>query len=56
MTKFQITVDNWLLATTKDGQNQKQANKGSLAKVLKLQIDAKVMLTVNLDTQNHLIN
>ena len=30
-------------------QNQKQTNRGGLAKLLKLKISVKVMLTVNID-------
>ena len=37
-------------------QNQKQTNTGGLVKLLKLKIGAKVMLTVNIDIQDHLIN
>ena len=37
-------------------QNQKQTNTGGLAKLLKLNIGAKVMLTVNVDIQGCLIN
>ena len=44
------------LAKIQAVQNQKQTNKGGLEKSLKLIIDAKVMLTVNLDKQDCLIN
>ena len=44
------------LAKIQAVQNQKQTNKGGLGKSLKLIIDAKVMLTVNLDKQDCLIN
>ena len=37
-------------------QNQKQTNTGGLAKSLELKIGAKVMLAVNVDTQDRLIN
>ena len=37
-------------------QNQKQTNTASLAKLVKLKIGAKVMLTVNIDMQDCLIN
>ena len=37
-------------------QNQNQINTGGLAKLLKLKIGAKVMLTVNVDIQYRLIN
>ena len=37
-------------------QNQKQTNTGGLAKLPKLKIGAKVMLTVNIDKQDRLIN
>ena len=44
------------LALIQAAQNQKQANTGNLAKLLKLTISAKVMLTVNIDTKERLIN
>ena len=44
------------LATIQAAQNQKQTNTGGLAKLFKLKIGAKVMLTVNLDIQDRLIN
>ena len=44
------------LATIQVAHDQKQTNTGGLAKLLKLKIGAKVMLTVNLDIQDHLIN
>ena len=44
------------LAKIQAVQNQKQANQGGLGKSFKLIIDAKVMLTVNLDKQDCLIN
>ena len=37
-------------------QNQKLINTGGLAKTLELKIGSKVMLTVNIDTEDHLIN
>ena len=37
-------------------QNQNQINTGGLAKLLKLKIGAKVMLTVNVDIQDRLTN
>ena len=37
-------------------QNQKQTNIGVLAKPLQLKIGDKVILTINIDIQNHLIN
>ena len=44
------------LATIPAVQNQKQTNIGGLAKLLKIKIDANVMLTVNLDIQDRLMN
>ena len=44
------------LALTQAAQNQKQTNTGGLAKLLKLKIGAKVKLTVNIGTQDNLIN
>ena len=44
------------LALIEAAQNQKPTNTGGLAKVLKLKIGAKVMLTVNIDIQDRLIN
>ena len=44
------------VATIQAAQDQKQTNAGGLAKLLKLKIGAKVMLTVNLDIQYRLIN
>ena len=44
------------LAAIQAVQNQKEANTGSLAKLLKLKTRTKVMLTVNLDIQDRLIN
>ena len=44
------------LAKIQAVQNQKQANQRGLGKSFKLIIDAKVMLTVNLDKQDCLIN
>ena len=44
------------LALIQAAQNQNQTNKGGLAKLPKLQIGAKVMLTVNIDIQDPLIN
>ena len=37
-------------------QNQKQTNTEGLAKLPKLKSGTKVMLTVNVDIQDHLIN
>ena len=37
-------------------QNRKPADTGGLVKCLKLKLEAKVMLTVNLDAQKKLIN
>ena len=37
-------------------QNQKLINTGGLAKTLELKIGSKVMLTVNIDIEDHLIN
>ena len=37
-------------------KNQKQANTGGLAKLLKLKIGPKVVLTVNIDIKGRLIN
>ena len=37
-------------------QNQKQTNTAGLAKLVKLKIGAKMMLTVNIDMQDCLIN
>ena len=36
-------------------KNQKQANKGGLAKLPQLRIGAEVMLTIKIDTQDRLI-
>ena len=44
------------LAMIETAQNQKQTNTGGLAKLLKLKIGAKVMLTVNVDIQDRLTN
>ena len=44
------------LALIEAAQNQKPTNTVGLAKVLKLKIGAKVMLTVNIDIQDCLIN
>ena len=44
------------LALIEAAQNQKPTNIGGLAKVFKLKIGAKVMLTVNIDIQVGLIN
>ena len=44
------------LALIQAAQNQKQTNTGSLAKLLKLKIGPKLMLTVNIDIQDRLIN
>ena len=44
------------LSTVQAAQNQKQTNAGVSAKLLKLKIGAKVVLTVNIDIQNRLIN
>ena len=41
------------LALIQAAQNQKQTNTGGLAKLLKLKIGAKVIITVNIDTQDH---
>ena len=51
-------LDNfkYLVAAIQAAQNQKQTNTGGLAKFLKLEIGAKMMLTVNLDIQDCLIN
>ena len=46
----------YLLATILTAQNQNQTNTGGLAKLLKLKIGAKVMLTVNVDIQDRLTN
>ena len=46
----------YLVAAIQAAQNQKQTNTGGLAKFLKLEIGAKMMLTVNLDIQDCLIN
>ena len=50
-------LDNWKypLALIQAAQNQRQTNTGGLAKLLKLKIGAKVMLTVNIDIQDCLI-
>ena len=37
-------------------QNRKPSETGGLVKCLKLKLEAKVMLTVNLDVQDRLIN
>ena len=44
------------LAMIEAAQNQKQTNTGGLAKLLKLEIGANVMLTIYLDIQHRLIN
>ena len=44
------------MALIQAAQNQKQRNTGSLAKLLKLKIGAKVMLTVNIYIQDRLTN
>ena len=44
------------LALIETARNQKPTNTGGLAKLLKLKIGAKVMLTVNMDMQDRLIN
>ena len=44
------------MALIQAAQNQKQTNTGDLAKLFKLKIGAKVMLTVNIDIQDCLIN
>ena len=44
------------LAKILAAQNLKQTNTGGLAKLLKLKIGAKVMLTVNVDIQDRLTN
>ena len=44
------------LALIETARNQKPTNTGGLAKLLKLKIGAKVMLTVNIDIQDRLIN
>ena len=44
------------LAMILPAQNQKQTNTGGLARLLKLKIGPKVMLTVNVDIQDRLIN
>ena len=46
----------YLLALIQAAKNQKQTNTGGLSKLLKLEIDAKIMLTVNIDIQGRLIN
>ena len=55
---YTIEPDNcsYPLVLIQAAQNQKQINKGSLANVLKLNIGAKIMLTVNIDIQDRLIN
>ena len=42
----------YFLANIQASQNKKQTNAGGLAKLLKLKIGAKKMLTVNLDIQD----
>ena len=49
-------LPQYLLVLIQVAQNQKQTITGGLAKLLKLEIDKKVMLTVNLDVQDYLIN
>ena len=44
------------LALIQAAQNQKQTNTGDLAKLLRLKIGAKVMLTVNISIHDRLIN
>ena len=46
----------YTLTTIHAIQDQKQTNIGGLARLVKLKIGAKVMLTVNLDIQDRLIN
>ena len=46
----------YLLRTIKATKNQKQSNRVGLAKLLKLKIGEKMMLTVNLDVKDCLIN
>ena len=46
----------YTLTTIHAIQDQKQTNIGGLARLLKLKIGAKLMLTVNLDIQDRLIN
>ena len=46
----------YLLTLTQGPQNQKQTNTGGLAKLLKLKIGVKIMLTVNRDIQDWLSN
>ena len=51
-------LDNckYLLTLIQAAQNQNYTNIEGLSKFLKLRIDAKVMLTVNIDIQDGLIN
>ena len=37
-------------------QNQKQTNAGGLTKIIQLKIGAKFILTINIDSQDLLIN
>ena len=49
-------LPQYLLELIQVAQNQKQTITGGLAKLLKLEIDKKVMLRVNIDVQDYLIN
>ena len=44
------------LALIQAAQNQNEANARGLAKLLQLKTGARVMLTVNMDIQDHVIN
>ena len=55
MIKFHIIV-KYPVALILAVKNQKQTNTGGLAKLLKLKIGVKVMLTVNVDMQDRRIN
>ena len=55
---MKVSPDNckYPLTLIQAAQIQKQTNTGGLANLLMLKIDAKLMLTVNMDIQDRLIN
>ena len=53
---FQIDAIYFNESLIHAAQNQKLANTGCLAKTLELKIGSKVILTVNIDIEDHLIN
>ena len=46
----------YLLRTIQATKNQKQSNRAGLAKLLKLKVGEKMLLTVNLDVKDCFIN